>query len=89
MEDKQDEQQPNLPTIREIESQIWKIARTSAASPTQLEACCLLLARIEASENAGKAWDGTVELVKTGEPESAEKDTGGGLNVDPERKHER
>ena len=60
MEDKQDEQQPNLPTIREsrianledrpglarIESQIWQTAK---------KACCLLLARIEASENAGKA----------------------------------
>ena len=91
MEDKKDEQQPNLPTIREsrtfaigpargIESQIWKIAK---------KACRFLIKRIEARENAGKPRKLTVEFVKTGEAEAAEKDTGGGLNVDPERKHER
>ena len=88
MEDKQDEQQPNLPTIREIESQIWKIAKSDLVGSMQLEACRFLLERIEARENAGPKLI-TVELVKTGEAEAAEKDTGGGLNVDPERRHER
>ena len=76
MEDKKDEQQPNLPTIREIESQIWRIAQYAEMGPAQLKACRFLIKRIEARENAGKAWDGTVEFVKTGEPEAAEKDTG-------------
>ena len=76
MEDKQDEQQPNLPTIREIESQIWKIAKSDERGPAQLESCRFLIERIEARENAGKPRNVTVELVGTGEPEAAEKDTG-------------
>ena len=34
-----------LPTIREIESQIWKIVRSNSQSATQLEACLALLER--------------------------------------------
>ena len=77
MEDKQDEQQPNLPTIREIESQIWKIAKSALVGSMQLKACRFLIKRIEARpENAGKPRNVTVEFVGTGEPEAAEKDTG-------------
>ena len=39
----QDERE--LPTIQEIESQIWKIARSNSQSATQLEACLNLLGR--------------------------------------------
>ena len=76
MEDKKDEQQPHLPTIREIESQIWRIAQYDERGPAQLKACRFLIKRIEASENAGKPRNVTVEFVGTGEPEAAEKDTG-------------
>ena len=48
MEDKKDEQQPNLPTIREIESQIWEIAKSDLVGPMQLKACRFLIKRIEA-----------------------------------------
>ena len=76
MEDKQDEQQPNLPTILEIESRIWKIAKSNkVVGSMQLEACRFLIERIEARENAGDRKI-TVELVKTGEAEAAEKDPG-------------
>ena len=44
----QDERE--LPTIQEIESQIWKIARSNSQSATQLEACRALLTRTEALE---------------------------------------
>ena len=44
----QDERE--LPTIQEIEVQIWKIARSNAATPTQLEACRTLFNRTEALE---------------------------------------
>ena len=71
MEDKQDEQP--LPTIREIELQIWKIAKSDVVGSMQLKACRFLIERIEASENAGDRKI-TVELVKAGEAESAEKE---------------
>ena len=67
---------------------IWEIAKSSLFGTTHLSACKILIGRIEARENAGPKLI-TVEFVKTGEAEAAEKDTGGGLNVDPERKHER
>ena len=39
-----------LPTIRKIELRIWKIAKSADSTDPQLEACCLLIARIEAGE---------------------------------------
>ena len=46
----QDERE--LPTIQEIESQIWKIARSNSQSDTQLEACLELLGRTELRERS-------------------------------------
>ena len=71
----QDERE--LPTIQEIEAQIWKIAKSDLVGSMQLKACRFLIKRIEARpENAGKPRNVTVEFVETGEPEAAEKDTG-------------
>ena len=58
MEDKQDEQQPNLPTILEIESRIWKIAKSNkVVGSMQLEACRFLIERIEAREKRRRQED--------------------------------
>ena len=64
-----------LPTIRDIELRIWKIGRYGKNPEAQLAACRLLIERIEVRENAGPK-SVTVEFVKTGEAESAKKDTG-------------
>ena len=42
-----------LPTIRDIELQIWKIGRYGKNPEAQLAACRLLIERIEVRENAG------------------------------------
>ena len=41
-----------VPTIREIESQIWKIAQSNSQSATQLEACRDLLKRAASRERS-------------------------------------
>ena len=73
MTDGQDERE--LPTIQEIESLIWEIARSNA-SPVRLEACRLLLERIEARGKGGLLLKDMLEFAAAREAEDAKKDPG-------------
>ena len=53
-----------LPTIRDIELQIWKIGRYGKNPEAQLEACRFLLERIEAREKAERGVVGDYGVSK-------------------------
>ena len=57
-----------LPTIRDIELQIWKIGRYGKNPEAQLEACRFLLERIEAREKAERGVSEIMELVNPKDP---------------------